>query len=67
MMQKDKRRKSCSRRTSWPGKERVARSLLPWRLDEMITGRPQPTAENLQNLCLDKGYDYPQVHELVEA
>ena len=26
--------------------------------------RPTPTAEQPQGLCLDKGYDYPEVHEL---
>jgi len=28
--------------------------------------RPVPTDEKPQNLCMDKGYDYPQVRELVE-
>jgi putative transposase len=27
--------------------------------------RPEPTAERPQRLCLDKGYDYPEVYELV--
>ena len=30
--------------------------------------RPDPTdAEAPQHICLDKGYDYPEVHELVAA
>jgi putative transposase len=28
--------------------------------------RPQPTEETPQHLCMDKGYDYPSVRELVE-
>ncbi len=28
--------------------------------------RPKPTEKKPQNLCLDKGYDYPEVRELVE-
>lgn len=36
-------------------------------LEAMVVERPEPTQENPQNLCLDKGYDYPQVRELVEA
>lgn len=31
-----------------------------------IVERPEPTEEKPQNLCLDKGYDYPVVRELVE-
>ena len=27
--------------------------------------RPEPTGERPQGLCLDKGYDYPEVYELV--
>ena len=35
-------------------------------LDGIVVERPQPTAEAPQHLCLDKGYDYPQIRELVE-
>ena len=28
--------------------------------------RPEPTAEDPQNLCLDKGYDYQEVRDLAE-
>ncbi len=35
-------------------------------LEAMVIERPAPTAEAPQNLCMDKGYDYPQVKELVE-
>jgi putative transposase len=29
-------------------------------------GRPKPTADRPQGLCLDKGYDYDEVREIVE-
>jgi putative transposase len=29
--------------------------------------RPKPTAHSPQNLCMDKGYDYDEVRELVRA
>ena len=35
-------------------------------LEAMVIERPAPTDEAPQNLCMDKGYDYPQVKELVE-
>ena len=34
-------------------------------LESIATPRPQPTPEDPQGLCLDKGYDYPEVHELL--
>src|SRR6266540_2116070 len=33
-------------------------------LESIPIERPQPTEENPQNLCLDKGYDYDEVREL---
>jgi transposase len=35
-------------------------------LERFIVERPEPTDEKPQNICLDKGYDYPEVRELVE-
>ena len=35
-------------------------------LQSFIVERPEPTEESPQNICLDKGYDYPAVRELVE-
>jgi len=35
-------------------------------LEAIVIERPAPTEEEPQNLCMDKGYDYPQVRELVE-
>ena len=36
-------------------------------LDQLMTQRPQPTAERPQGLCLDKGYDFDEVRELVSG
>ncbi len=34
-------------------------------LESMAAERPEPTSRKKQRLCADKGYDYPDVHELV--
>ena len=34
-------------------------------LESGVVPRPEPTAEHPQGLCLDKGYDYPEVRDLV--
>ncbi len=36
-------------------------------LEAIVIARPEPTAEAPQNLCLDKGFDYPEVRELAVA
>lgn len=35
-------------------------------LDSLVVERPEPTAEQPQGMCLDKGYDYDEVRELLE-
>lgn len=35
-------------------------------LKTMVVERPKPTEEEPQYMCLDKGYDYQEVRELVE-
>jgi putative transposase len=35
-------------------------------LEAIVIPRPEPTPEQPQNLCLDKGYDYDEVRELAE-
>jgi putative transposase len=35
-------------------------------LEAMVIEQPEPTKEERQHLCMDQGYDYPQVRELVE-
>ncbi len=41
--------------------------LVERTLEATMIQRPEPTADQPQNLCLDKGYDYPEVRELVAA
>lgn len=36
-------------------------------LEAIVIDRPTPTEINKQHLCLDKGYDYNDIRELVEA
>ena len=33
-------------------------------LEQIEVDRPQPSPQHPQNLCLDKGYDYPEVRQL---
>ena len=40
--------------------------LLAATLDAIVVGRPQPTAQRPQHLCLDKGYDNPTGHRAAE-
>ena len=35
-------------------------------LDNMVINRPKPTKRKKQNMCLDKGFDYPEVDELLD-
>ena len=39
--------------------------LLDATLQAVVVQRPQPTSENPQHLCLDKGYDNPTGHQAV--
>lgn len=34
-------------------------------LQGMAVERPEPTAEEAQHMCLDKGYDFPEIHALL--
>lgn len=35
-------------------------------LQSIVIYRPEPTIRSKQHMCLDKGYDYPEVYELLE-
>ena len=35
-------------------------------LDSIVVERPEPTAEQPQGMCLDKGYDYDEVRQLLD-
>ena len=49
------------------GAKRHDMKLFEPPLDNLAVACPQPTVEDPQNMCLDKGYDYPAVRELAEA
>jgi putative transposase len=46
------------------GANRVDFKLSRQTIESIPIERPEPTAEQPQNLCLDKGYDYDEVREL---
>ena len=35
-------------------------------LKSIVIDRPEPTVISQQHMCMDKGYDYPEVYELLE-
>jgi hypothetical protein len=35
-------------------------------LQSILIYRPEPTIRSKQHMCLDKGYDFPEVNELLE-
>ncbi|MBK5233368.1 MAG: transposase [Thermoleophilia bacterium] len=46
------------------GANRNDHKLLRQTIDSIPIARPEPTGESPQGLCLDKGYDYPEVREI---
>jgi putative transposase len=49
------------------GANRTDMKMLEGTLRAIVIERPEPTQGALQNLCLDKGYDYDEVRELLLA
>ncbi len=49
------------------GANRHDMKLVEATLKAIVIERPEPTEEKTQNMSMDKGYDYPEVHELVAA
>ena len=47
------------------GANRHDKKLVKETLDAIIIERPDPD-DVIQNMCMDKGYDYPDIRELVE-
>ena len=47
------------------GANRHDMKLVRPTLESIVVERPQPTPEQKQNLCLDKGYDYDEVRAIV--
>ena len=48
------------------GANRHDMKLTGLTLGSIMVTKPEPTCESPQNLCADKGYDYPEVRELLE-
>jgi putative transposase len=48
------------------GANRHDMKLVRTTLEAIVIPRPEPTPEQPQGLCLDKGYDYDEVRELAE-
>ena len=49
------------------GANRHDMKLVERTLEAAMVQRPEPTAYQPQNMCLDKGYDYPEVRKLLAA
>jgi putative transposase len=49
------------------GANRHDMKLVRDTLDSLVVERPEPTAAQPQGLCLDKGYDYQEVRDIVAA
>ena len=49
------------------GANRHDMKLVERTLEATMIQRPEPTPDHPQNMYLDKGYDYPEVRELVAA
>jgi len=47
------------------GANRHDMKLVRATLESIVVERPQPTAEQMQNLSLDKGYDYDEVRAIL--
>ncbi len=49
------------------GANRHDMKLCQATLESIAVPRPAPTKERPQGLCLDKGYDYPEIRAIVES
>ena len=47
------------------GANRHDMKLVRATLHGLVVARPEPTAEHPQGMCLDKGYDYPEVRDIL--
>jgi putative transposase len=48
------------------GANRHDMKLVRATIEGIVVERPEPTAEQPQGMCLDKGYDYDQVRTILE-
>ena len=49
------------------GANRHDMKLVQATLESLVVERPQPTTAQPQGLCLDKGYDYQEVRDILAA
>ena len=47
------------------GANRHDMKLVRTTIESIVVERPEPTAEQPQGLCLDKGYDYQEVRDIL--
>lgn len=47
------------------GANRHDMKLVRPTLDSLVVARPEPTEEQPQGMCMDKAYDYDEVHDLL--
>jgi transposase len=48
------------------GANRHDMKLVRATLESMVVARPQPTAQHPQGMCLDKGYDFEEVRDILQ-
>ena len=48
------------------GANRHDMKLTKSTLQNVVIDKPEPTIKSKQHMCMDKGYDYPEVYELLE-
>ena len=49
------------------GAKRHEMKLLRPTIESIVVERPEPTEEQPQGMCLDKGYDYQEVRDILHA
>jgi len=48
------------------GANRNDMKLVPETIESIVVERPEPTSEQAQGMCMDKGYDYQEVRDTVQ-
>jgi putative transposase len=48
------------------GANRQDMKLVRTTVERLVVARPQPTAERPQGMCLDAGYDYDEVYQMLQ-
>lgn len=49
------------------GANRHDMKLVQPTIESIVVERPEPTEEQAQGMCLDKGYDYDEVREILRT